>query len=224
MKIVIQCARRKDQRAGSLKDANGQPVLFVANPDLAPPAEGCTYARPDDQAPNGRTWRDLLVEYNNEYRRNGANPSWLRPAYRLYAPKIYRDLVDRFCVSNVFILSAGWGLIRADFLTPKYDITFSASAHRYRRRSILDPYNDFRMLPDDDNEAIVFFGGKDYLRLFCNLTREYRSTRFVFFNSSLPPNAPCCILIQYRTHTRTNWHYECAKKFMKGEITCCSEA
>jgi len=220
MKIVIQCAARKDQRAGALKDANGQPVLFVANPDLAPPAEGCTYARPDDQAPNGLTWRELLVEYNNEYRRNGANPSGLVPAYKLYKPPVYGRLVDRFCVHNVFILSAGWGLIRADFLIPKYKITFSARADKYKRRSRQDPYNDFRMLPDDGNEAIVFFGGKDYLRLFCNLTREYRSKRFVFFNSSSPPKAPCCILIQYRTNTRTNWQYECAEKF----LTCCPEA
>jgi len=107
MKIVIQCAANKVPDAGSLKDANGQPVLFVANPDLAPPAEGCTYARPDDPASNGLTWRDLLVEYNNEYRRSGANPSGLLPAYQLYAPvhvpKIYRELVHQGRLSDTEI-------------------------------------------------------------------------------------------------------------------------
>jgi len=124
MKIVIQCAASKVPDAGSLTDANGKSVLFVANPALAPQSETCIYARPDDPAGNELTWHDVLLEYNKEYKHTGANRLGLLPAYRLYAPQIYRQLVDHFGVSNVFILSAGWGLISADFLTPKYDITF----------------------------------------------------------------------------------------------------
>jgi len=176
MKIVIQCAGRKVQDAGALKDANGQPVLFVANPALAPPAEGCTYARPDDPAGNGLTWREFLVQYNYKYRRNGANPSGLLPAYQLYAPEIYRQLVARFCVHNVFILSAGWGLIRADFLTPKYDITFSASAHRYRRRSILDPFSS---VGKTICRSFAISPGNIGARDSYSLTRVHRPTRLV---------------------------------------------
>jgi hypothetical protein len=40
--------------------------------------------------------------------------------------------VDRFGLENVYVLSASWGLIRADFLTPYYDITFSSSADAYK--------------------------------------------------------------------------------------------
>jgi hypothetical protein len=40
-------------------------------------------------------------------------------------------LVEKFGIEKVFILSAGWGLIRADFLTPNYDITFSGSAEAF---------------------------------------------------------------------------------------------
>jgi len=68
--------------------------------------------------------------------------------------------VTRFGVKNVYILSAGWGLICADFLTPAYDITFSPSAAPYKRRRKTDRYEDFRMLPDKAEREIVFFGGQ----------------------------------------------------------------
>jgi len=189
MKIVIQCAARKVSDAGSLTDARGTPVLFVANPCLAPHSETCIYARPDDPADTGLTWRDLLVDYNA----TGTNRLGLLPAYRLYGHQVYRQLVDHYGVDNVFILSAGWGLIRADFLTPKYDITFSASAEKYKKRTKGDRYNDFSMLPDDSDEEVVFFGGKDYLPFFYNLTREYRGRR--------------CIILQLGFTSRVAWLY-----------------
>jgi len=224
MKIVIQCAASKVPNAGSLTDTNGKPVLFVVNPALAPRSETCIYARPDDPLGNGLTLREVLLEYNKEYKHTGANCLRLLPAYRLYGLQIYRQLVDHFGVSNVFVLSAGWGLISADFLTPKYDITFSTRTEKYRIRLKRDWYNDFQLLPDDDNEEIVFFGGKDYVALFCNLTREYRGRRFIFYNSGSPPAAPGCRLIRYPTTIRTNWHYACAKDFMNGQISYCPEA
>ena len=219
MKIVIQCAASKVSDAGSLTDDRGRPVIFVANPALAPHSETYIYARPDDPATNGLTWRDLLVEYNA----SGKNRLGLLPAYRLYHHEVYRELVNRYGVDNVFILSAGWGLIRANFLTPKYDITFSANADKYKKRSKKDQYNDFHMLPNDINEDLVFFGGKDYLSLFQNLTRQYRGRRFVYYNSGSPPELPGCTLIRYQTRTKTNWHYVCARDFMAGKITLESE-
>ena len=89
------------------------------------------------------------------------NPLGLYPAYRLYRNPIYERLVDRLGLQNVYILSAGWGLIWADFLTPYYDITFSQSAEGFKRRWKTDRYMDFSMLPDRQGDEIVFFGGKD---------------------------------------------------------------
>ena len=39
-------------------------------------------------------------------------------------------------LDRLYILSAGWGLIPGDFLTPNYDITFSAAQNvqRFKRR------------------------------------------------------------------------------------------
>ena len=75
------------------------------------------------------------------------------------------------------------------------------------------------MLPDAIDEPVVFFGSKDYVPLFEELTRSLKARRTVFYNSNTPPTAPGCSLVRFRTTTRTNWHYECAGAFLRGDIT-----
>jgi hypothetical protein len=153
-----------------------------------------------------------------KYEETGDNPLGLYPAWQLYENKTYGRLVDRFGPEKVYILSAGWGLIRADFLTPYYDITFSASADRYKRRRKTDRYQDFRMLPDETTEDIVFFGGKGYLTLFCALTDTVTAKRTVFYRSAHAPRVSGCELNRFLTDARTNWHYECGTAFLGGEV------
>ena len=50
-----------------------------------------------------------LIRYN----RQGLNPDGLFRGAELYKPPVYRALVERSGWQNVFILSAGWGLIRS---------------------------------------------------------------------------------------------------------------
>jgi hypothetical protein len=131
-------------------------------------------------------------------------------------PDAYRALADRFGLGRLFILSAGWGLIPANFLTPGYDITFTTSADNWRHKG--DRYEDFCMLPDND-APIVFVGGKDYLPLFCKVTAPLRARKVVFFNSRTEPNLPRGLrAIRYPTTTRTNWHYECARDLAAGTL------
>lgn len=216
MIVVIQCAAgKRPERRSLISTTQGKPVHFVADPAAAPLNASVIYARPDDLADNGMSWRQILLEYNHQRERN---PLDLYAAYRLYENKAYVGLVEKFGLKGVYILSAGWGLIPADFLTPYYDITFSPSADDYKRRKKSDRYDDFRMLPDDTEEDIVFFGGRDYLPLFCSLTRGTRTKRTVFFNSAQRPEVTGCTLKRFNTTTRTNWHYECANAFLKGEI------
>ncbi len=215
MIVVIQCAASKRPDAGHLVAASGKLVDFVAHPQIAPANPDRVYARPDDLCEDGTTWRQLLLRYNDD---PGGNPLRLYPAYQLYENKVYGRLVDRFGSGSVYILSAGWGLIRADFLTPSYDITFSSSADAYKRRRKSDQYDDLRMLRGDTEDDIVFFGGKDYLPLFCSLTDTNRSRKIVFFNSANAPRLNCCTLRRFETTTRTNWHYECANAFLDGTI------
>lgn len=213
MKIVIQCAARKDHAAGKMKARNGKDVVFVAHPEIAPPTTNHVYARPDDRTEDGWRWRDHVLEYN---RQPGTNPLGLLPARLLYQHQPYAALVQNFGTDNVFILSAGWGLIRADFLTPVYDITFSAQADAFKRRRARDAYDDLNMLEARDTEPVIFFGGKDYLPLFCRLTEHTAGKRIAVFNSAIAPQTHGVRFVRYPTTTRTNWHYEAVSAFLDG--------
>jgi hypothetical protein len=190
-------------------------VLFVAHPAEAPPRVEHAYARPDDVSENGQTWRERLLDHNKP--ENG-NPHQLLPAYRLYAPEVYCALVDRFGIAQVFILSAGWGLIPASFPTPLYDITFTAQAEPWIRRRKRDRYEDFCLMRDD-GEEILFLGGKDYLPLFTDLTARYSGRKTVTYNSARPPAVPTGFtLLRYPTSGHQNWHYGAARDLIRGQF------
>jgi hypothetical protein len=215
MIAVIQCAARKRRDGGHLRSPAGHPVTFVATPNTAPTGNELLYAHPDDSSGYGGTWRDLLQQYNKD---PSNNPLRLLPAWQLYENRTYERLVERLGVDNVLILSAGWGLIRADFLTPYYDITFATGADSYKRRRQGDRYRDFCMLPPATREDVVFFGGRDYLPLFYSLTNELSVKRTVFYNSARVPPVSGCELVRFQTATRTNWHYECANALLDSAL------
>jgi len=215
LKVVLQCASRKDPAAKTFLAGDGRRVVFVAHPDLVPRAANSIHARPDGPSGGGRSWRERLVAYNKA---PAANPLGFLPAYRLYANDTYVALVERFGEKDVYILSAGLGLVPAAFLTPYYDITFSASADPWKRRRRDDSYEDFRFIPDDGDQ-VVFLGGKGYLPLFCSLTAALKGAKTVFFNSAERPDLPEGFTpARYRTTTRTNWHYECARTLAAGRL------
>lgn len=219
MKVVIQCAGSKRADAGSFSTKDGRQVIFVASPSAEPPPKNRVYARPDDTTEDSReTWREKLLGYNRK--EVSTNPLNLLPAYKLYTNKAYKHLVDKFGKDKVFILSAGWGLIPADFSTPAYDITFSVSGALLNRRKPKDHYKDFCLM-EDDGEEIAFLGGKSYLPLFHALTKEMSGKKIVFYNSKTPPDLliPNIKSIKFETSTRTNWHYECAHALVEGSIT-----
>ena len=217
MIVVIQCAAKKRSSAGFLKTKDGRPVHFVGDPAAAPGSGSMAYARPDDMSDFGVSWRDVLLDYN---RNPGNNPLGLCRASDLYSNPIYRRIVDRIGEEKTYILSAGWGLINASFLTPNYDITFSVldAANRYKRRRKIDVYLDERALPASSEEPVFFFGGKEYVPLFCKLTSEVGVKRTVFYNSEVEPVAPGCSIERFVTTTRTNWQNECASAFFDGKI------
>jgi len=187
--------------------------MFVARPDIAPCGRNQIYARPDDISDIGKSWRAVLGEYNaapNE------NPLGLLPAWRLYSHPAYKMLANQCGLDRLYVLSAGWVLLRADFLTPNYDITFSKAANveRYKRRGLRETYKDF-CLPSDVTEPIMFFGGRDYVPWFCELTAKAEGQRTVFYAGS-EIVAPGCALRRFGKPF-TNWHYQCAKAFVNEE-------
>ncbi|MCX6607419.1 MAG: hypothetical protein NTV52_28065 [Acidobacteria bacterium] len=187
--------------------------MFVADPLSAPVNTSVEYARPDDWADGDRTWRELLTEYNRE---RAGNPLGLCAAYQLYRHRVYERLVAEMGVERVYILSAGWGLVRADFLMPHYDITFSGSAASYQRRRRNDAYFDYQMLPNMPGEDVAYLGGTDYLGLFLKTTSGLGARRTVFYQSSRVPVAGGCDLRRFETRARTNWHYLCAQAILDG--------
>ena len=213
MKLVIQCAGKKEPSAGTLQTSDGRRVYFVAHPNETGEGENRFYARPDDLSDDGRTWRERLLSYNAT---PGANPLGLLPAYRLYGNDVYRSLERHLGAANLFILSAGWGLIPATFLTPDYNIIFSGSASSAFRRRRADVFHDLSMIDGDSSEPLVFLGGKDYLPHFARLTDHYRGPRIAVFNSSDEPNLEGLTFVRYETSTRTNWHYKAAKSLLDG--------
>ncbi|MGI9310620.1 MAG: hypothetical protein ACR2P7_03680 [bacterium] len=201
-----------------MRAADGRAVLFVGRPSDAPADERCLYAHPDDRADDGASWRDALRAYNETHRRTGANPLGLLPAYQLYAPDCYRALTRKLGVDNVYILSAGWGLIAADFLTPDYNITFSNSAPAHARRGKRDRYDDFRLLAKESTAPLLYFGGVSYQWPFLELTAGYRGQRICFYNSAAKPTAPGVIYVRYQSAAKTNWHYLCVADFIADDI------
>ena len=69
------------------------------------------YARPDDLSDSAVPRRKVLL---STMKRPNGNALRLLPAYRLYENTVYGRLVDRLGMQKVYILSAGWGLIRAN--------------------------------------------------------------------------------------------------------------
>lgn len=219
MKVVIQCAGTKNpmQSGSGFVTASGKSVQFVADPGLAPSNEIHAYVHPDDSSDGSQTWRERLIHYNET---SAANPLQLLPAYKLYGNRVYENLVKEFGVKQVFILSAGWGLIAADFLTPHYDITFSKAknvkpqCHRKKQ----DAYADLCHLPDDGDE-IIFLGGKDYFPLFSQLTTPLKGKKKVFYNSNFGPAlTPGFWSERFNSPRKTNWHYSCAQALIDKEI------
>ena len=215
--VVIQCASSKTRDAGYFRALDGRAVVFVADPASAPPREDCLYARPDDAADDGGgTWRDQVRSYDVE--RGLINPFGLRPAYQIYTPAVYRDLVAALGVDRVYVLSAGWGLIRADFLTPNYDITFSHAGARHTRRRLTDRYLDFRQMSAATPGPVMFLGGQSYVATFAALTADLTVERIILHAGEWMAPPPGCRAVKYKTTARTNWHYLCARDILAGRL------
>jgi hypothetical protein len=211
MFAVIQGSEGRQTHAGFLRARNGKRVLFVADPGQAPRAADVCHARPDDASSFGGCWRQLVLGYNANPRNN---PLGLLPAHALYPEEIYRRLVEELGAKQTYILSAGWGLIGAAFLTPNYDITFNPGAEPFRRRGPADCWADFCMLPGDRGEDVYVFADADHLPLFCRLTASYPGRRIVFYPSGNPPEAPGCELRKFEPAVAKNWRHECARAFL----------
>lgn len=68
---------------------------------------------------------------------------------------------------------------------------------------------------------IVFLGGKDYRRLFLELTANVQNERIVFYAGKKPSGSGCTFCTyreSYRNRNYRIWHYRCAEALMEGKI------
>ena len=217
MRVVLQCAAGKQPNAGTLRTRDGKPVHFRAHPEHLPPGPDVHYAHPDGPSDQGGTWRDVLAHYNRD---PGGNPLGLLRAADLYKHPVYRGLDRSPRITDLMILSAGWGLLSADWLTPDYDITFSPSAGPEKRRMKRDRFDDWAQVDLSGQEPLVFLGGTAYFDLFVQLTAGYTGRRVAIYNSTTVPSAPGVEAVRFETSARTNWHYGAAKALLEGWSPC----
>ncbi len=215
MKIIISCCNRKN---GERLLHNGEVIYFVSNVHQVVP-NNKNYFHPDDLVPNEDiTWRELISKqelYNN-----------LQPAHELYRPPIYNSLHHHYG-NNLFIFSAGWGIIRSDFRLPKYNVTYSQNNNipNYAIRNNGDVFNDFNHLEGIAlNERIILIAGSDYVLPFCQLTEDLPNEKIIIYKNQILLNNNQYLnygnfqFQHYQTNRRTNWHYEFAQRLINNEI------
>lgn len=215
MKVIISCCDRKN---GESFSHNGETINFVSRVNEVVP-DNELYFHPDDLIPTENiTWRELIAQ--QEIRND------LLKAYNLYRPSIYSSLFEHFG-NDLFIYSAGWGIIRADYKLPKYNVTFSNSQNIpfYARRNNDDVFNDFNHLEGiERTERIVFIAGSDYVMPFCRQTEDLPNEKIIVYkNQNLLNDIPYLAnnnfqFIHYQTNRRTNWHYEFAARLINNQI------
>jgi hypothetical protein len=208
---VLCCSGSKTEDSFIYK---GQSIKFVASPSIAP-HDGAKCCKPDDKIDGDtKTWRDLVLEQNH--------PD-LVPAYELYSNDVYRKLYAKYG-NHFYILSAGWGIIRADFKLPAYDITYSKAANvdPWARRKWKDNYGwfDFNHLKEDaknktfdSNSVISLFAGSDYVPPFCDMTQSIPNKKEILYKSQNIMQRQGFEYIYYNTPLKTNWHYKAAGEF-----------
>ncbi|MBM4027434.1 MAG: hypothetical protein FJ280_18815 [Planctomycetes bacterium] len=219
--VVIQCAGRKFP-APTLS-LPGASIQFVAAPQpMMPNSRAPWDALP---APVNGTWIDTVRDYNNCQMALPAGVSVsgnapLTEAGSLYSPPVYGQLVQRFGPTHVYVLSAGWGLVRADDRIPIYDITFNSSALPMARMSpnVRSAYDSVRRTVDGEDDIHLFLTPK-YLLYWLSLFPFFGTRRIILHwrkGQRLPLGWRGAVCWHDCGERRLNWHYVAAKQFSDG--------
>ena len=223
--IIMPCA-------GSKKDVghicfHGKRVSFVANPGI----NSSDQFRPDDLIPGlapRLTWREAITKYNThqilplgvEIQGEEFENGWHLPkACYLYKDPTYQEVAAAIGPENVFILSAGWGLVISTYRIPYYDITFSGSTHLNLRKAKQE-WADYNQFPNTvkEDQCVHSMIGVKYFRLFNRLFPREVTLRFHHKAGNAPGNF-LGRAWDFQLHPgklRTNWYYQCARNVTAG--------
>jgi hypothetical protein len=221
MNIVIPCANHKTLEPPTIY--GGQSIHFQAAEDL----DNNRYT-PWSRVPGGNyTFVELLQRQNQkglDADEAGIDEKSLCAAGELYSNPVYEE-VREFCNQNghnLYILSAGWGLVSATTRLPAYDVTFSNQAQREKRittaQRLRQPYlNELASLK---TETHVFLPSK-YLQFFVGMGMGMRNLR-VHWGRHLPEatydmlGVPAENVVRVDVNNaNTNWHYNAINAFIE---------
>lgn len=121
-------------------------IPFFFGKNFCAKTDGKNIVRPFDKNENGKTWYEVVEENQN------STSDALSEAYKLYLPKgdkfLYREVYEIFG-DRLLILSSGWGLVKATYRLPLYEITFNETKADINHRNYIDTnYNDINHLPE----------------------------------------------------------------------------
>ncbi len=220
MIIVIQCANRKVPNAATLT-LNGEAVHFVAQPQNEHMDK-----RPWDQIPGSdKTWIDCVMAYNeagstmpDEYIKLNIGTEdgrQLMPCGNLYEHPVYRELTTTRGLKNVYILSAGWGLVRADKFLPNYNVTFSQLGDIRVRISVAERLQ-YASISDEipDNDQINLFISRAYAPYWSYLYQgaPQRTILHWRLGQELPKGKYGTVIKHDCGDQVTNWQYTAARQ------------
>jgi hypothetical protein len=228
--VVLTCAGTK--HGDTEMEYNGNKIEFRWRPN-----QNNQYKPFDKISGKNISWKQFLKEINKENANNVIEEiayNNIVSAYELYNPQfenrnIYVDLHNCF-LDRFFIASAGWGIVKSDFRLPNYDITYTKpkkeqDANKYRNPNetdFLHDINEFENLQEDDD--ILFFGSKNYLKQFISLTQNLPNRKVVIYNSQnivLPepnPYGGVFIPLYFPYHDNRKGHYAAAQMLI--DIYC----
>lgn len=210
-KVVMMCSKSKQNDSALI--FNNNTITFKANTN-----EVINQFKPDDDIPGNinYSWRNYVSNNQNQinlpYR-----------AYELYTENVYNELFMTFG-NRLYIESAGWGIVNAEFRLPNYDITFSDNTNeetiRHYQTGNYDDYNQLIVSPNDD---IVFIGTEKYIPLFFYLTNQLPNRKIIYWKKhNTPINYPIpnysFIYRRYISNNRRKWFYELANEIANGII------
>lgn len=212
MKIVFPCASKKNKTPFIY---NSKEICFVSQPKAN--TEKKIFVTPDEAIMNENlTWRSII---NKQENRND-----LTKAYELYKHEIYKMLYEKF-KNNLYIFSAGWGIVSAEFKLPDYDITFSSGKkiQECTKRKKEQHFDDFNHLNGvDKNEKIIFIGLEKYLNSFLSLVAKLPNEIIIFHKNkntlSLKGTSEKIKFKKFERGTNRKWHYLCAEELIKNKL------
>ena len=216
--ILIQCAGDKSSDAGTFK-YHGKIVNFVAQPQVCQETSCSVYVNPNqiiDQNKN-ITWFDKLKEYNKEYVETGDNPYNLFKAVELYRNAIFNHIKQRIGSENIYILSAGWGIVKGSYLLPDYNITFSGAHNNKEWRDINLEWQDMNHLddpPSNINDLHIFCTANYHPLLKRLLGGKIRKDAKITIHTNLYMDVDNYKYEEFFPTGNTNWQYACAKDFI----------